>query len=374
MKSSIPTFSPIGRASSLAFGSLLLGLILLGSGCSGGGGGAGGPPPDVPVEVQLAKPAVRSVEDVLSAVGTVEANERVELKPKAAGIIESTPFSEGQRLEKGAKLLELDSRKEKASLAQAEAEEQLARSNVARARTLAGTKAISAQELDQLESQVAVRAAARELEHERLAERTLFAPVSGTIGPRLVSPGQFVAIGTPIAVLVDDSKVKIQFRLPERELSRIRIGQAGRVQVAAYGDRTFNGAVDLIDPEVDPSTRTILARLLVTNSEALLRPGMFARVELIAGRHDNALVLPEGALVPSLDRFSVFLSENGRAVSRPVKLGVRLPGQVEIIEGLTAESQVVISGTQKLVEGMKVVHREPTPAGTKPATPAPAHP
>jgi len=361
-------------AAGLAVSSLLLALLMLESGCSGGGGGAGGPPPDLPVEVEMAKPTVGTVEDVLSAVGTVEANERVELKPKASGIIESIPFTEGQRLEKGAKLLELDSRKEKASLIQAEAEEQLAKSNVARARTLAGTKAISAQELDQLESQVAVRAAARELEHERLAERALFAPVSGTIGPRLVSPGQYVAIGTPIAVLVDDTKVKIQFRLPERELSRIRMGQAGRVQVAAYGDRIFSGAVDLVDPEVDPSTRTILVRLLVPNPDALLRPGMFARVELIAGRRDNALVLPEGALVPSLDRFSVFLSENGRAVSRPVKLGVRLPGKVEIAEGLTAESEVVISGTQKLVEGMKVVHREASPAGAKPASSAPAHP
>lgn len=315
------------------------------------------------IEVALERPALSAVEDTLSAVGTIEPNERVEIRPKAAGAVESIHFVEGQHVNPGAKLLELDSRKETAALAQAEAEESLARSNLARARTLTGTKAISQQELDQLESQVAVRAAARDLERERLAERVLNAPIAGAIGPRLVSPGQYVAMGTPVTTIVDDSKVKVLFHIPERELGR----------VASQGDRVFSGQVDLIDPEVDPSTRTATVRLLVPNPEGLLRPGMFARVELVTSRRENALLLPEGAIVPSLDRFSVFAFEQGRAVSRTVKLGVRLPGKVEILEGLNAGQEVVTSGTQKLVNGMKVVAGKPASAAAA-ATATPSQP
>lgn len=342
------------------------------AGCSGGG--AGGPPPDVAVEVVMEKPTTSSVDDVLSAIGTIDANERVELKPKTSGAVQAIHFVEGQHIEKGAKLLDLDSRKESAIAAQAEAEEQLAKSNLARARTLAGTKAISQQEIDQLESQVAVRAAARDLEREHLAERSLTAPISGVLGPRLVSPGQYVAMGTPVTTIVDDSLVKVQFRIPERELGRVHTGQEGRLRVASQGDRVFVGKVDLIDPEVDSSTRTATVRLLVPNPDGLLRPGMFARVELLTSRRENALVLPESALVPSMDRFSVFVSDQGRAATRPVKLGVRLPGKVEILEGVTADTEVVVSGTQKLVDGMKVVPAKPAaPAGAKPPQAA-AHP
>ena len=309
----------------------------------------------------MAKPSRETVEDVLTAVGTIEPNERVDLKPKASGAVETIHYVEGQRIVAGAKLMELDARKEAATVAQAQAEEQLARSNVARARTLVGTKAISLQEIDQLESQLAVRTAARELEQERLAERVLLAPISGVLGSRLISPGQYIAAGTSVGMLVDDSQVKVHFRIPERELGRVRPGQEGRLRVAAHGDRVFTGTVDLIDPEIDPSTRTVMVRLLVPNPDALLRSGMFARVELVAGQRENAIIIPEGALVPSLDRFSVFVSEEGRAASRAVKLGVRLPGRVEIVDGLTLETPVVISGTQKLVEGMKVI-AAPTPA------------
>jgi membrane fusion protein (multidrug efflux system) len=365
-----PLFSTSRRAAILAPGLA----AILAAGCSGGG--AGGPPPDVAVEVVMEKPAVSAVDDVLSAIGTIDANERVELKPKTSGAVETIHFVEGQRIEKGARLLDLDSRKESAIAAQAEAEEQLAKSNLARARTLAGTKAISLQEIDQLESQVAVRAAARDLERERLAERALTAPISGVLGPRLVSPGQYVAMGTPVTTIVDDSVVKVQFRIPERELGRVRTGQEGRLRVASQADRVFVGQVDLIDPEVDSSTRTAMIRLRVSNPDGLLRPGMFARVELVTSRRDRALVLPEGALVPAMDRFSVFVSDQGRAASRTVKLGVRLPGKVEILEGITAETEVVVSGTQKLVEGMKVVPAKPAvpaPTGAKPPQPA-AHP
>ncbi len=353
-----------------AIAATALGLL---AGC--GGGGAGGPPPEAAVEVVIEKPQVMAVEDLLSAVGTTAAYEQVDLQPKTSGLIESIHFTEGHQIKKGEKLIDLDSRKEAAALAQSTAEEKLARANVARAKTLLGTKAISQQEFEQLENQVAVRAAAREVDQERLAERFMVAPFDGILGPRLVSPGQYVNLGTPLGSLVDDSRIKITFHLPERHLASIRQGQEGRLTVAAYPGKVFTGTVDLIDPKVSEATRTVQVRLIAPNPDRLLRPGMFARVELLQGRRENALVVQEGALVPSLDNFSVYTVTEGRASKKPVKLGVRMPGKVEIREGLTAETSIVVRGTQKLVDGMKVVASADNVANGAPSSPkTPANP
>jgi membrane fusion protein, multidrug efflux system len=332
------------------------------AGCSQGD--AGGPPPEMAVQVVIEQPEVTTVEDTVVAVGTIEANERVELKPEAAGVIESILFTEGRQVRQGEKLFGLASRKEAARVAQAAAEEKLAEANVARARTLIGTRAISQQEVDQLESQVAVKAATRQLEEELLLERSIVAPFDGTLGPRLVSPGQYVNAGTLLATIVDDSKVKVTFRIPERQLALVRQGQQGRLRLGAYNDKSFFGQVDLINPEVDQATRTVEVRLVAPNAEHLLKPGMFARVELVVGSRAKALVIPEGALVPSLENFSVYAVEDGVAKLTPVQLGVRLPGKVEIRDGLSASQPIVVSGTQKLVDGMKVIAAKPSVAHT----------
>lgn len=359
----------ISKAAAVAALAAVLALAL--TGCGGKGNASAPPPEPPPTEVVIEKPAVAPVEDILSAVGTIEANERVVLKPETPGLIETINFTEGQRVKKGERLFELDSRRENATAAQAEAEEKLAQANIARARTLAGTKAISLQELDQLESQVAVKAATRQVEQVQLSKRAILAPFDGVLGPRLVSPGQYVMTGTSLVTLVNDTQVKVRFRIPERQLALVRLGQEGRLRVAAYPDRVFAGAIDLISPEVDEATRTVELRLIAPNPDALLKPGMFAKVELIAGTRPQAVVIPESALVASLDHFSVYAAQDGRARLRPVKLGVRLPGKAEVREGLSPDQPIVVTGTQKLVDGMKIVAAKPPPPQPKPGTNSP---
>src|SRR4051794_25889927 len=149
--------------------------VLILTGCGGKGGGGGGPP-EFAAEVVIEKPSVMTVEDLLAAVGSLEAIERVELKPEVPGLIETIHFTEGQHVKKGDKLFDLDSHKEAASLAQAQAEEKLAKANLERARKLEGTKAISQQDIDQLQSQLDVASASRRVQQERLAERSIVAP------------------------------------------------------------------------------------------------------------------------------------------------------------------------------------------------------
>lgn len=346
-RSEIARLAPLARL--LAAAAVACGAVLL-AGC----GGQGGPPPDIAIDVAVTRPEVTLVEDTLPAVGTIEPDERVVIQPEVPGLIQSIHFAEGQRVAQGEVLFRLDSRKEEAQVAQALAEKDLARANLERALTLAKTKAISQQELDQMESTLASKTATHDLESRRLEDRILRAPFAGTLGPRDVSVGQHVTAGTPLVTLVEDARVKVEFRLPERQLGQVRLGQPARLRVSAFPGESFEGSVDLVDPEVDPATRTLRARLLVPNPDRRLRPGMFARVELIAGRRPDALVVPESALVPSLDEFGVYVVNEGRARFRVVKLGVRLPGKVELLKGLDPESEVIISGTQKVVDGIRV--------------------
>jgi len=324
------------------------------AGLAGCGNGGGGPPAEPIIDVAVARPEKTTVEVTLPAVGTVEADERVVLQPEVPGLIESIHFAEGQRVKKGEVLFRMRSRKEEAQLAQARADRDLARSNLERARTLAGTKAISQQELDLMESTVAAREATYELEARRLEERVVSAPFDGVVGPREVSVGQYVNAGVALVTLVEDAQVKVRFRLPDRHLAVLRTGQTARITVNAFRDVRFAGKVDLVNPEVDVSTRTVEARLVVSNPEGKLRPGMFARVELVVGTKSDALVVPETALVPNLEDFAVYRVVEERAQLAPVRIGVRLPGKAEIESGLKAEDVVIVAGTQKVGEGVKV--------------------
>lgn len=342
---------------------LVAGAAAIFTGC--GAGGSGGPPPDMAMPVVFQTPTLSEVQVTLAAVGTVEADEQVDIQPEVSGLIEQIQFEEGDRVEQGQPLFQLNSRAEAASLAQAEAELQLAESNLERAKTLIGTKAISQQELDQLASLVAVKASTLDGARERLDERSIEAPFRGRVGPRRVSPGQYVNAGSSLVTLVDDDNVKVNFSVPEREVARVAVDQLVKLRVAAYPDREFQGVVRLIDPVVDEATRTVGVQCVAPNVEHLLKPGMFARIEVVVDTREQALVIPEAALVPSLEAMSVYRVQDGVARLTPVTLGVRRPGAVEILSGLEPDTQIVASGLQKIVDGMKVV-----PASTSTNGPA----
>jgi len=327
-------------------------LLLLWSGCGGSGGGPDEPPP-TPVILQIV--TTNAVQETLAAVGTVAANEIVQLKPETPAVVRTIHFIEGQQVTNGQRLFELDAGKEAAMAAQARAEEALARQNLERARALIGTKAISSQELDQREGELAARIAARQLQEERLQDMTIVAPFAGVLGPRQVSPGQYVNAGQDLVTLVDNSQVKVSYRVPEQQLAQFRVGQEVTLRVGAYPERVFPGKVDLLNPVVDEATRTAEIRALVPNPDTLLKPGMFARVETIIDRRDCSIVVPETALIPSLRGFSVYTVKEGRARLTPVRIGVRAEGTVEIRQGLAAGEEIVVEGTQKLVDGMPVV-------------------
>lgn len=309
-------------------------------------------PPAMPVRAAIAKvaPAV----DEATAVGTLRADEAVTLRPEIAGRIAGIRFKEGQRVERGQVLVLLDQAELAAVLASSRAQAGLDQQRLERAADLFKKNFISQQAYDEARANYARSAAKQREDEARLAKTVIRAPFSGVAGLRRVSEGAYVAAGTDIARLEKIDQLKVDFRVPEVFVGRLRPGQAVRVQLDAYGEQTFPGSVYALEPAVDEATRTVLVRARVANPQRKLRPGMFARVWAQLEVRENAVWVPEQAIVPRGQDAFVFRVVNGKAELVKVQTGVRKVGEVEIAKGITAGDLVVTEGVQRLGPGSAV--------------------
>ena len=335
----------------LRFIFLLLGLPSLFIGCGGGAPPSSFPP--VAVDTYQAK--ANGVTEKLPAVGSIEAEESVEIKPQTGGIIERINFEEGQLVKKGDLLIKLESRKEEAELANAEASLKLASLNYERAKKLFTEKNFSQKEVDEAAATYHIQAAFVERWRDSLRDKFLYAPFDGRLAARHYSIGQYVEPNSTITSLFADQKVKITFHIPEKEVSQLKMGQKVEIKVTTFPDKFFSGEIFLVDTQIDVATRMLKIKALVDNLEQQLKAGMFANVEVIINERPHAITLPEESILTLGESFSVFVVEKGTAKLRPVKLGIRLPGVVEIVEGLKEGEEVIVSGLQKVSDGAKVI-------------------
>lgn len=335
---------------------VLIGFLVLVPALSGcGGGKKGGMPGGFAVGV-VAQPVVQEkIEEKISLVGTLAADEAVEIKNEIAGVIEQIGFDEGQAVKKGQMLFMIDAGKLNASLAQAEANFGLAQTTFDRLSSLIKANAISQQEYDQAKSDLESKKAEVELIKAQLKETVISASFDGVSGERRASIGQFVNTGTLLTNLISQDPMKAEFRLPERFLGQLKVGQTIEMTVAAYPDDVFTGEVYFIDPQVEEQTRTALIKAKIPNPDGKLRRGMFANLNLIVSIRSQALTVPETALIPRGEDVFVFvIDQESKAQIKPVKVGVRLAGKVEIIEGLNAGESVIVEGYQKVGPGSPV--------------------
>jgi membrane fusion protein (multidrug efflux system) len=175
------------------------------------------------------------------------------------------------------------------------------------------------------------------------------------MGLRQVSVGAYLKAGDDIARLDKIDVMKLDFRVPEVYLGKIRRDQPVAVRVDAFPSEPFPGRVYAVETTVDERTRTVLLRGRVENPGAKLRPGMFARIALELGANDKAVLVPEQAIVPRGDKNFVFRVLDGKAAITEVGLGTRRPGEVEITRGLAPGDVVVTDGQLKLQQGVPVM-------------------
>jgi len=325
-------------------------------------GGAGGPPGGFAVPVLAEPVSVERIAEEIVAIGTLRSNESVMLRPEVAGRVTEIGFAEGSVVTAGTVLVKLDDSIPRAELAQAEAELELAQANARRAQDLYARGAGSAAARDQAVATLRTATAAVELGRARLGKFRLVAPFDGIVGLRRVSPGEFVNVGADIVNLESIDPIKLDFRVPEVFLSRIRVGQRLVVTVDAFPDRTFPGEITAIDPAIDPVGRSIAVRASLPNRDGLLRPGLFARVRLTLREEPQAIVVPEAAIMPFGGRMLVMKVVDGKAQPQPVTLGLRREGRVQVTEGLAPGDVVVTAGQMKLQPGATVAVLPPEAA------------
>jgi len=329
---------------------------------------AGKPFPPTPVRAVHAKtaPAV----DVARAVGSLRADESVMIRPEIAGRVARIAFSEGQRVQRGELLVALDDAEYRALVASSATQAKLDAQRLARAEDLYKKKFISSQALDEQRANYARSLAKQREDEAKLAKTQVYAPFSGVAGLRQVSEGAFVAAGTDIARLDKIDVIKLDFRVPEVYLARLATGQPLRVAVDAYPDAQFSGQIYAIEPAVDEQTRTVLVRARVGNPELQLRPGMFARVNLQLGVREQAVWVPEQAIVPRGRDSYVFRVVDGKAEEVRVRTGARKVGEVEIVEGIASGDLVVTEGNHRLRPGAAVAVGGGAPPKPKAEAPA----
>jgi len=320
------------------------------------------------VSVEAVKVATASLPQTITAVGSLRSDESVVLRPEVAGRISSISFQEGQRVAKGTLLVRLDTAVPQAEAQQARANMVLAKNKFDRAVDLAKSNYISGQAKDEAENNFKVAEAALQLSEAKLAKMDLRAPFSGIIGLRSVSVGDYVKEGADLVNLESIDPLKVDFRVPEVYMRQVQVGQSLQVQLDALPGKTFEGKVFAVNPLIDAAGRAVVIRAMVRNPDTSLRPGMFARVRLITRDAQDALVLPEQALVPQGDQQFVFRIQDGKAVRTKVEVGQRRDAKVEILTGLAKDDLVVTAGQLKLRDGAPVTVAGAVPvAGGVPA-------
>ena len=326
-----------------------------------GAGPAAGGGPARPTAVEVAKVESMTLVDETQAVGSLRSRQGVMLRPEVGGRVKQIFFNDGQRVRKGQLMVQFDDQLPQAQLAQARAELSITEANHKRNQDLVAQNFISQRSLDESSAALEVSRAKLSLAQATLQRLQVLAPFDGITGLKQINVGDYLKDGADMVNVEDIDAVLLDFRLPERFQAKIRAGQKAQLTVDALPGRPFSALIQAVDPLIDANGRSVGVRGCIDNRQQQLRPGMFARVNAVFGSRENALVIPEEAIIPQGGRTFVVKIVAGdkpdvKVSERVVvKVGLRLPGKVEILEGLSAGDTVVTAGHQRLQKDGTVV-------------------
>jgi membrane fusion protein (multidrug efflux system) len=297
-------------------------------------------------------------EPTLEAVGTVQAIQGVDVNNEVAGQVTAIEFESGRIVERGEILVRLDDEVDRADLEGLEAAERLARIKVERNRSLLKDRAVAQGDFDEISAQLDQVRAQIKGTQAMIDKKTIRAPFDGQLGIRMINLGQFLPEGSPIVSLQNLDPVYVDYSLPERQLALLSTGQAIRVQVSAYPDRTFDGTIEAINPQIDQGTRNVRIRATLANPDRALRPGMFARVSTLLPVEQAVLTIPREAVGFNTYGDTVFVirEEDGKTLAerRQVRTGTVRGEEIAVLGGLAPGDRIVASGHVKLANDQEV--------------------
>jgi membrane fusion protein, multidrug efflux system len=336
-------------------------LILVG--CQKGPKGGGFQMP--PMSAEIAPVTQGVVADRFESVGNVEAGEAILVVSEIDAVVTKLPFQEGQPVRAGALLVQLDDAQLRAEVMRTEALRDQAKSSFDRVKEVVGQGAGSPQDLDDAAAGLKVAEANLSLTETRLRKTRILAPFAGVTGAKRVSPGAYLRAGTPITDLASIGVIKVTFSVPERYLGLLHRGAPVSLSAPAYPGYALVGVIDVIDPVLDPQTRSSRVIARVKNPGGKFRPGMSVNVNAVLSQRPQAVTVPNEAVFSEGGQNFVYVVKKDSTVTRSaLVLGTRSADVVEVVKGLEPGMFVVRAGHQKLFEGAKIIpSRSGAPAG-----------
>jgi len=308
-----------------------------------------------PLRAETVVVAPSAIQETVQTVGTLAANESVDVVSELSRRLVAVRVEEGTVVEEGALLFQLDDADLRSELAKLEARRRLAARTEERQRELLAfeKKALSQQAYDEAIANLRTIEAELAALRVTLAKTEIRAPFRGRVGLRRVSEGAWLTPATVLTTLQDTSRIKIDFTLPERHASAVRIGQTFRFRVAGRGD-DFEGTVIATQPAIDAPTRSLLVRGVSENPDDTLRPGSFVTLEVPLAQASEGILVPAEAVVPSATGHAVYVLTDGVAELREVEIGQRTRESLQILRGLTPGDTVLTTNLLRLRPGVRV--------------------
>jgi membrane fusion protein (multidrug efflux system) len=299
----------------------------------------------------LLKPV--SMSETIRSIGTLLPDEEVDLSFEASGKIVSINFTEGTHVNEGDLLAKINDLPLQAQLQKLEASLSLSEAMEFRQRSLLGRDAISQESYDQIVTEVERIKSDINLCKAQIAMTELRAPFDGIIGLRYISEGAYASPSIKIAKLIKTKPLKIEFSIPERYASEIRIGYPVTFTIDG-SSRTYHASVYAIDPMIDINTRNIVLRAMYANDNEELRSGRYAGISLELSKINRAMAIPTESLIPEMDGERVFVFRNGIAQSEKVTIGLRTESNIQVVSGLNFGDTVLTTGILQLRENIPI--------------------
>lgn len=338
--------------------SLLVFIVLIGlTGCKGAKGGFGkGGFSMPPMAVETTTAIKRSMADQFETVGSIEATAAVTIVSEIGGIVEKIPFDEGGSVRRGDLIAQLDDGELKAELDRVMALRDQSQSNFNRVKVIVDQGAGSQQDFEDAAAALKVAEANVASAKARYDKTRITAPFDGIVGARRISPGSYLRPGDAIADLAQLQELRVHFSVPERYLSALKHGSAVSVSVTAYPGVVLTGNIDIIEPQLDPGTRSARIVARVQNPDSKFRPGMSANVSAVLSQRPEALTISNEAIFLEQNQSFVYVIKPDSTVARAaIQVGSRTSDLVEVASGLHEGDRIVRAGHQKIFDGAKVI-------------------
>jgi membrane fusion protein (multidrug efflux system) len=288
-----------------------------------------------------------SFDNVIELSGSVDANEEVEIRSEVSGIINTIYFKEGATVSKGQSLFKVNDAELRAQLIQAKTKQNLAAENERRAKLLLQKEAISQEEYDSNMAELKSMKAQTQLIQAQIAKTLVRAPFSGKVGLRMISPGSYVTPTTPITNLVNTSKLKITFAVPEKYAAEIKNNTLITFTTSGNNE-TFNATVYASEPMVDETTRTLQVRALADNTSGKIKAGVYAKIKFPLELIQNAILVPSEAIIPIQNGKKLFIAKNGKATEVKIETATRTNSDILVLSGIKTGDTIITSGVMSL--------------------------